>query len=392
VTVQTPPVLAGRYELGTSLGAGGMARVYRATDLLLGRPVAVKVFRLDVEGAELARIERETTTLAALSHPGLVAVHDAGGLAVEGDAVPYLVMELVEGPTWAACCDGSLDAGRIAALGAELADTLAYVHAQGIVHRDIKPANILLDATGRTKLADFGVALLADAARHTGSGLTIGTAPYLSPEQVLGAPTGAPADVYALGLVLLEGLTGRREYPGATTEAAVARLHRSPEVPAATREPLGSVLRAMTAREPADRPTAAEVAAALRRSEGPRDLRLPGPAVSPESRALLSQPPTSTMPVPPPDPTPRHDDHQHDDHQGDHQSEASRRRRSRHRPARSRRTPVLAAALLAVLVAVVVGGWQLGPWQPQEAAVAPTAPSGDRLESDLAELRSAVTP
>lgn len=256
----------GRYELGPVLGTGGMASVRRGTDTVLGRPVAVKVFRADMDEDGARRAEVEMQTLAALGHPGLVSVYDAGTEEHPDGRppTPYLVMELVEGPTLAACCaDGSLSPERLATIGAQLADALHYVHARGVVHRDVKPANILLSPNG-PKLADFGIARIVDSARHTGTGLTIGTAPYLSPEQVTGTPVGPPADIYALGLVLLEALTGRREYDGGPVECALARLHRAPAVPRSLPAPWPELLAAMTAREPADRPTAVEVAERLR--------------------------------------------------------------------------------------------------------------------------------
>jgi serine/threonine protein kinase len=263
-TVQT--LGGGRYEVGPVLGTGGMARVCRATDTVLDRPVAVKLFREDLDEESAARARTEMQTLASLSHPGLVSVHDAG--TTDGSQ-PFLVMELVEGPTLAACClDGSLTPERVAEVGAELADALAYVHGRGVVHRDVKPANILLSASG-AKLADFGIARIVDGARHTGTGLTVGTAPYLAPEQVTGDPVTPAADVYALGLVLLECLTGRREYTGGPVETALARLHRQPEVPDTLPAPFPAVLRAMTARAPQDRPTAEQLGALLRGQVAP---------------------------------------------------------------------------------------------------------------------------
>jgi serine/threonine protein kinase len=242
-----------------------MAQVWSATDTVLGRDVAVKLFREDLEDGSAARVKTEMQTLASLAHAGLVSVYDAGTQVDEhGVAQPFLVMELVEGPTLAACCvDGSLTSEQLVRVGAELAEALQYVHDRGVVHRDVKPANILLSPSG-AKLADFGIARIVDGVRHTSTGLTVGTAPYLSPEQVTGDPVGPAADVYALGLVLLECLTGHREYTGGPVETALARLHRAPEVPASLPAPWPSLLRAMTTREPAQRPTAAQVATALR--------------------------------------------------------------------------------------------------------------------------------
>ena len=248
----TTALAGGRYLLGEVVGSGAMSQVRRARDTLLDRDVAVKVFRDDLSD-EMAKAEM--TTLAGLDHPRLVQVHDAG--------TGYLVMELVDGPHLGTRC-GSLSPDEVAAIGADVAEALSYVHSRGVVHRDVKPANVLLSRSG-AKLADFGIARIVDAARQTGTGLTVGTAPYLAPEQVTGQEVGPPADVYALGLVLLECLTGRREYTGGAVECALARLHRQPEVPVLP-GPWSPLLRAMTARNPADRPTAAEVVQTLRGS------------------------------------------------------------------------------------------------------------------------------
>ncbi|MBO0827335.1 MAG: serine/threonine protein kinase [Streptosporangiales bacterium] len=200
-----PRVLAERYEIEERIGGGGMADVYRALDRRLDRSVAVKVFRPGTDTAGRNRFEAEARLVAGLAHAGLVPVYDVG---LDG-AAPFLVMQLVDGPTLAQqVATGPLSAGRTARIGMELARTLAYVHARGIVHRDVKPSNVLLDPTGRVLLTDFGVSRLVDAARMTATGQAIGTAAYLAPEQVRGATAGPAADVYALGLVLLECLTG----------------------------------------------------------------------------------------------------------------------------------------------------------------------------------------
>jgi serine/threonine protein kinase len=172
-------------------------------------------------------------------------------------------MELVDGETLADTIRrGPVPADRVAEVGARLADALAYVHAQGLVHRDVKPANVLLGKDGRVRLTDFGIARLVDAAKVTATGLTVGTASYLSPEQVTSDPVGPPTDIYALGLVLLECLKGEREYPGSAVEVALARLNRQPVIP---RLPAGwgGLLAAMTDRDPSRRPTAKQVASDL---------------------------------------------------------------------------------------------------------------------------------
>ncbi len=223
-------VLGDRYELGEVIGRGGMADVYRASDRTLHRDVAIKVLRETAgDESDRNRFTGEARTLARLNHAGLVMVLDAGISAEQ----PFLVMELVEGQTLAQLCSGGgLDADRVRAIGAQVAEALAYAHGRGVVHRDVKPGNVLLGAGERVKLADFGIArLIGDTVRHTKTGHAIGTAAYLSPEQVRGEDVTPAADIYALGLVLLEALTGERAYPGSPTESALARLSRPPERP-----------------------------------------------------------------------------------------------------------------------------------------------------------------
>jgi serine/threonine protein kinase len=252
-------VVADRYRLTGPLGQGAMANVYRAVDDRLDRDVALKLFHPGQDAAVRARFGAEAQALARLSHPGLVGIHDAG---VEGDR-PYLVMQLVDGESLRErLLSGPLAADEVVLLGARLAMALAHVHGNGIVHRDIKPSNIVLDGNGSPHLADFGIALLLDAARMTGSNEIMGTAAYLSPEQILGVDVGAAADVYSLGLVLLECLTGELEYPGVSkVESALARLHRSPRMPDGIPAVLRELLSAMTAREPGHRPSAGDCAA-----------------------------------------------------------------------------------------------------------------------------------
>ena len=271
-------VLGGRYRLEGLLGAGGMADVYRASDQRLGRPVAVKVFRPGTDPDGGRRFSEEAQILANLRHPGLVAVHD---YAVEG-AQAYLVMELVDGPTLRQVFDEEqLEVHEVERIGTEIAQVLAFVHDEGVVHRDIKPSNVLLDRDNRVRLADFGVSRLVDSTGMTGVGDTVGTASYMAPEQVRGEHVGPPADVYAMGLVLLEALSGRPEYPGTGWDTATARLDDPPRIPQDVPGPLPRALRAMTAASPTRRPTARQAAGML------TEPVVDEPEAPPRSRAPL---------------------------------------------------------------------------------------------------------
>ena len=257
-----PVVIAGRYRLVNLLGRGGTAEVWRAEDGALGRSVALKLVTVPTDDSA-ARAGEEARLLAKLSHPGLVPVYDAG--TDERDR-PWVVMELVEGETLSDTIRrGAVPSARAAEIGRSIAEALSYVHAQGLVHRDVKPGNVLMGVDGRVRLTDFGIARLVDAARVTSTGMMVGTASYLAPEQVAGEPVGSPSDVYALGLVLLEVLTGQREYAGSTVEVALARLHRQPSIPPTLPAGWPGLLTAMTSRAPAARPTPGEAAQELAR-------------------------------------------------------------------------------------------------------------------------------
>jgi tRNA A-37 threonylcarbamoyl transferase component Bud32 len=266
-------MLQGRYRLETVLGSGGMATVYRAHDELLGRRVAVKIFRPHAEdNDELRSQEIEARVLASLSMFGLVTLFDAGvDFGPDGRPRVFLVMEYVEGADLkqALAVKQAFTMRQVAFFGHDLTEALEYVHDHGVIHRDIKPANVLLldfaaDRRPRVKLADFGVATIVGHGSLLDDEYTTGTAAYLSPEQAAGEPIGPPTDVYSLGLVLLECLTGKVAFPGGVVESAMARLTRSPEIPASLPDEWRQLLGAMTARDPAARPPLGELMLAFR--------------------------------------------------------------------------------------------------------------------------------
>ena len=258
--VSTPVVLGGRYELGPSVGLGGSGQVYQGLDRSLRRQVAVKVFHGGGASTGLpARFDQEVRLHSRLHHSSLIPLLDAGR---EGGQ-QYLVMPLVQGTTLAGLiASGPLAGHDVKRIGTALAGALECVHSGGVVHRDVKPSNVLLGRDGQVFLADFGIACFRDGPEMTDapqSSLT-GTAAYLAPEQVESGTIGYAGDVYALGLVLLEALTGVRAYRGTPLEQALARLWRQPEIPHSLGPGWAGVLGGMTARDPVDRPNPRSIA------------------------------------------------------------------------------------------------------------------------------------
>jgi serine/threonine protein kinase len=314
--------IAGRYTLDRVIGSGATAIVHSGRDLVTDQSVAVKIYRTNGVARYRLQQRREIAALTRLRHPGLVALHD-GGIEPGPAGRSYLVTDLVKGPSLAErIMDGPLDVLAVRDLAARLAAALSHVHACGFIHRDIKPANILLEHDHEPRLADFGIARALEGTIATATGAVPGTAAYLAPEQVRGAPVEAAVDVYALGLVVLEALTGRREYPGTVIESATARLHRRPVVPQGLSWNLTELLESMTDPDPAGRPTAAAVATALATASSP---------LTPAAMPAASSPAELPSAAPP----------------------AGPRLRSR----RSGKTPVLAAA--AVALAFLLGGASL---------------------------------
>ena len=292
-------LLAGRYRVVGELGSGGMASVLLCDDERLGRRVAVKRLHAASPGEMEQRFAREARLGASLNHPNLVAVYDT---ATDAEGV-LIVMEYVEGESLAkALRRGPLEPERVAAMASELGDALDHAHAHGVVHRDVKPANVLLRKDGAAKLADLGIATAADLTRITRTGILMGTAVYMAPEQLDGGKAGPAADVYALAAVCFEALTGRMARSGRTPMEIASAIATEPppdlrdhlrEAPARAAD----ILRRGLARAPEERPASAgELGSELRRALerpaepaplGTRPIR-PRPAAPPPALERLA--------------------------------------------------------------------------------------------------------
>ena len=260
-----PRLVGGRYELGELLGYGGMAEVHRGRDIRLGREVAIKVLRADLarDPSFLNRFRREAQAAAGLNHPSIVSVYDTGEDVVPGGTTqPFIVMEYVEGRTLRDIlkAEGRLPVRRAMEIAADVCGALDFSHRNGIVHRDIKPANVMITPTGAVKVMDFGIArALADnAATVTQTANVIGTAQYLSPEQARGEAVDARSDVYSVGCLLYELVTGVPPFQG-DSPVAVAYQHVRENAPApSTRNPqvpraLDSIVMKALAKNPLNR-------------------------------------------------------------------------------------------------------------------------------------------
>ncbi|MGS2807805.1 Stk1 family PASTA domain-containing Ser/Thr kinase [Nocardia sp. MW-W600-9] len=276
----TPKNLSSRYELGEIIGFGGMSEVHRARDVRLSRDVAIKVLRADLarDPTFYLRFKREAQNAAALNHPAIVAVYDTGEATVDGGPLPYIVMEYVEGDTLRDIVRGKgpLAPRKAMEVVADVCAALDFSHKAGIVHRDMKPANIMINRAGAVKVMDFGIArAIADSSNPmTQTAAVIGTAQYLSPEQARGETVDARSDVYSVGCVLFEILTGQPPFTG-DSPVAVAYQHvkEDPPLPSSVNpgvpRELDSVILKAMAKNPANRyQTAAEMRADLIRVLG----------------------------------------------------------------------------------------------------------------------------
>ncbi|HET9423497.1 MAG TPA: serine/threonine-protein kinase [Nocardioides sp.] len=305
---------ARRYRLDSRIATGGMGEVWRATDTVLNREVAVKVLKHEYadDPTFRSRFETEARHAAALHHPGVAGVYDFGEATAtdgSGQPRPYLVMELVEGqPLSRLIADGrDLDRSAVRDLLAQAGDALAAAHAAGIVHRDVKPANLMVTPDGKIKITDFGIARAGDGAGITQTGTVMGTAQYLSPEQARGELATPASDVYALGVVGFECLAGRRPFE-ADSQVATALAHIQqpvPDLPADVPSDLAAVVLKALSKDPADRyPDGAAFAAALR-GGATAGIAVPPavvPPVEPGSDATQVIPATSGQPATPPVP------------------------------------------------------------------------------------------
>ena len=252
--MQAPEVLGGRYELRGVLGRGGMAEVRDGWDIRLDRPVAVKLLYpvFTTQPDNRMRFEVEARAAATLNHPHIVSVHDSG----EHAGTPYIVMERLSGQTLAdVIAQGPLPQPQVRSILDEVLSALAAAHAAGILHRDIKPANILFSTSGHTKVADFGIAKSAGSA-HTLTGQIVGTMAYLSADRIAGRPATFADDLYAVGVVGYEALTGRRAFPQENLAELARAVAEDTPPPLAMLRPdvdpaLASVIERAMARDPA---------------------------------------------------------------------------------------------------------------------------------------------
>jgi len=263
----------GRYELQSRIAIGGMGEVWQATDLVIGRTIAIKILKDEYMGDPgfLERFRAEARHAALVNHEGIANVFDYG----EEDGSAFLVMELVPGEALSTVLERErvLPTDKVLDIVAQTSSALQAAHAAGLVHRDIKPGNLLITPDGRVKITDFGIARIADQVPLTATGQVMGTVQYLSPEQASGHPASPSTDIYSLGIVAYECLAGRRPFTGESQVAiAMAQINEQPpELPVTIAEPVRRFVMSMIAKNPVDRPASsahvARAAQALRRGD-----------------------------------------------------------------------------------------------------------------------------
>jgi eukaryotic-like serine/threonine-protein kinase len=400
VLVINTVTLAGRYRLEGRIAFGGVGDVWRAVDLALDRPVAVKLLRAEyAEHPEvLTRFRAEARHAGSVSHPGIARVYDYGEAGATDS--PYLVMELVDGPSLArVLAAGPLGPADTMDVLAQTAAGLQAAHAQGLVHRDVKPGNLLVGPAGQVKITDFGIAYAAWSAPITQTGALVGTPAYLAPERVAGGPATPASDLYALGVVGYQCLTGKAPFGGMPPEVAAAHQQRTlPPLPRAVPAGVAGLILELTARDPAARPASAgEVATRARRLQaalagdaaaqrasasaagamGAEPVTRAGePVTLPAEPVTLPAEPVTWARRPAPARAPAH----------------SRPRRDRRRPRRGMVLAVAGATTVAGLAGwLLVGAFGAGspsrqPGAAQPAARLSGAPAGRTVEVNAAAL------
>lgn len=249
----------GRYELLSRIAIGGMGEVWQATDLVIGRPVAIKILKDEYLGDPgfVERFRAEARHAALVNHEGIANVYDYG----EEDGSAYLVMELVPGEALSTILERekALPVTRVLDIVAQTASALSAAHQAGLVHRDIKPGNMLITPDGRVKITDFGIARIADQVPLTATGQVMGTVQYLSPEQASGHPASPSTDIYSLGIVAYEAVSGRRPFSGESQVAiAMAQINETPpELPDDIPEPVRNLIYSAIAKKAENRPASA---------------------------------------------------------------------------------------------------------------------------------------
>ncbi|MFC4336227.1 serine/threonine-protein kinase [Salininema proteolyticum] len=373
-------LIAGRYRLDEAIASGGMGTVWRAVDVNLDRSVAVKILHAGQDRERSAdRFRREAKILASLKGPGFVQIHDYG----RDEDTQFIVMELVEGGSLRDEMDaGPLSPDRTLEVCASVAEALDTAHSQGVVHRDVKPSNILEDDRGHVRVVDFGISFLAGRTRVTDTGTVLGTLSYIAPEQLEDMNTTAAADVYALGAVAYECLSGAPPFESRDPSRIIeGHLRRDPApLPESVPSAVGDLVLLALAKDPADRPSAAEFTEQCRELLSERGMGVPADAAASEDEDKTVQvgTPDQTVHVGPPDatvpvgsrPIPARDGG----------TSADRPEVIEEKPRRTGPLIVTAVAVIAILAIAAPLSWQL--WRDSGDTAAPPGTAASSSEED----------